>query len=450
LDKAKELTIEILNWFGVYSLEIPVAEVEYNRSGSTGYWLQEIYKSKGELVDLCWLDIEYPQWRNNAHLFNWIVPYSISGKVEILKDSKVQDNNMRLFQFSNAYHYFSCAQDNQKFNKLLYEMPWLIAVGKRFQYGGLDTLVRQFLLGENRKYVAGDVTKWDKHFLLFLLNLICDIRLAVYKGGDPEYYSRMKYQYVQDLCAYMILSNGQVVQLFGSQLSGRVNTTTDNCLGHLVVIICLVLFRHYGESKYRSATMFDILQLIKGLIYADDNLLSLHSSVQFLSDFRIRSEFYQYFQWGLKKEDDMVTDVVNGQTFLGATIIEYNGFYVPQYKELRLWAGVLLQKTQLTPEQEYGKVIALYVLGAFCSRTFTDYCYNYLKHLHKVTQGHIDFTYAMQDDDLAGVQGGIRLIVAHKIPKVVEVREFFWMNLESRQAWSPADLGPNWKTISSN
>lgn len=451
LQHAEKLLIEILRDEGVYSDDIPVTDVEYNRNGSVGYWLNEMFKSKGELVDLSWLDINYPAWREWSHVYNWQVPYTISGKVEILKDSKVQDNNMRLFQFSHAYHYFSCAQDNQRFNKTLYGCKWLIAVGKRFQYGGLDELVRKFLLGRGidpRIFIAGDVTKWDKHFICFCLYMCYRVRCALYRGSDPEYKARMWYQYIQDMYAYLILSNGQVIQIFGSQLSGRVNTTSDNCLAHEFVLICMVLFHCFTD--YRKANVKDIKEMLMGLIYADDNLLSLNARINFLSDYDTRAEFYSYFQWGLKKEDDLVSNTVVGQTFLGAKIMEYNGYYVPQYKEDRLMAGVLLKKNELTAEQEYGKIIALYVLGAFCSSAFTNYCYQYLKMLHVLTSGRFDLTALQEDDDLVGISQMVKVFVAHKVPKVEEVRRFFWLNLEGRSAWSPSDLGPNWMVIASN
>jgi len=449
INRTFKIMVDILKYHGVESHEIPLGAVSYNRNGSCGFGLDKVFPNKGALVDHGFLSVEYPIWREQAHRNNWPVPFVMSGKGEILPKEKVNEKDVRVFEFPHAYHYFSCAQDFQKFNKLLYKMDWLIGVGKRFQYGGLHKLIKMLMLrwGIRRKFITGDVSKFDKWFKTALMNICRLLRLAVYTGSDPEYTDRVNYQYIQDMFAYIILGNGQVIQVFGSQLSGRENTTSDNCLGHMFTLVSMII--HFCEPEENSFGMFDIMQLLCGAIYADDNLLSLHCDISFLAPFEVRAEFYERYGWLLKLQDDAVQDTVEGLTFLGAEIIVYKGFYVPRYKEARLRAGFQQKRESLTASQEYAKALALYILGAFCSKAYTDYCYKYCVYLHKQAHGHVDLTKLLaDDDDLTGHLLDLSVYVAHSVPSLEEVRSFFWLNLENSgkedmvPAWLPGSIEP--------
>lgn len=440
LEKTFEFTLKCMEYFGVYSKDISIGEVQYNPKGSCGYGMNKTFNSKGDFVKHGYLQDEYEIWRQEAHLKNWFVPYIATGKKEILPLKKVRERNSRMFMFPHAYHFFSSAQDCQYFNKKLYEMDWLIAVGSRYQYGGFHTMLVKFFKNFSI-YAMGDVSKWDKNTLIWLLRMCRKVRTHMYRGHDDQYFARMRYMYRQDSYIFLILSNGQVIKIYGGTMSGKCNTTSDNCLIHLFILISLVVYYIDPPSFY------DVLNILGGLIYSDDNLLGFNKYSHFLTPFEIRSEFYRRYLLTLKLEDDRVQDTLVGLTFLGAEITTDRGFYVPRYKEDRLWAGIFFKNTGLTPNQLYAKVLALYALGAYCSVKYTNYCYQYLICLHKKTRGKIDFS-LIWDDDLAGSLDEMPVVlIAKYVPTVQEVRDFFWLNLESSSAWLPDDVEPKYVRI---
>jgi hypothetical protein len=436
LKKTFDYMTQILSYHNVYSNDVLITEVEYNPNGSCGYPING-YGNKGKLVTSGFLIHSYPAWRRDAHLYNYIVPFSVCGKKEILPVKKADDHNVRIFEFPHAYHYFYSAQDNQTFNKTFYQMDWLILVSKRYQYGGLDQLIQRMILryGLNRKFVTGDVSKFDKSFLFYMKKMCRRLRTLLYKGYDhASYRGRMRYIYIQDTCAYLVLRNGQVIQILGSQLSGLYNTTSDNCLAHMFLLISYIVY-----NIERHLTFWDIMQMICGCIYADDNLLSFRIDLLFLVPFNTRAEFYKKFNWQLKLEDDAIQDSLVGLKLLGAEIQMYCGHYVPKYNEHRLWAGLILRRGDLNTEQEYGKAFALYILGAFCSEKYTNYAYQYCLFLHKRTFGKIDLPDDVKDDDLIGVLDGVELIMAHTVPKVEIIRKYFWIGFESLSGKNPIE-----------
>jgi hypothetical protein len=297
LDKSFEFLVKFCEYFGIQSKEIPIGEVQYNPKGSMGHGPSRQFVNKQEFVKMGYLQDEYQIWRHQSHLLNWWVPYQGAGKKEILPLKKIEEKNGRMFMFPHGYHFFSSAQDNQYFNKLLYNnVDWLLAVGAMFQYGGFDSMLHRFFRNCT-KFVMGDVRKWDKNIIIYLLRVCRNLRLRVYGGSDKNYYARIRYMYRQDMYIYLILSNGQVIRLFGAQMSGRCNTTADNCIMHLYIIINMLVYHLNPESFY------DLLNLIGGCIYSDDNLLGFTVSSSFLAPYAIRAEFYKRFQLSLKEEE---------------------------------------------------------------------------------------------------------------------------------------------------
>jgi hypothetical protein len=64
--------------------------------------------------------------------------------------------------------------------------------------------------------------------------------------------------------------------------------------------------------------------------------------------------------------------------------------------------------------------------------------------LHKETKGKIDLS-LIWDDDLAGSLDEMpRSLVSKYVPTVQELRDYFWLNLESSPAWLPGDVEPKY------
>jgi hypothetical protein len=368
----------------------------------------------------------YLWWRENAHRLNIPILYLAATKYELLPKEKVADKNVRLFCFGNVLNYFDNAQDHQHFNKCLEHIKFWYAYGTVMQKGGVDKLVRKLdRIPGARKYVMGDCSKWDKRFRTFLLKICKDVRVRLYKGNDIDGYKlRVEYQYKNETYTFLMLSNGQVIFMMGSQKSGRVNTTTDNCVAHNWIIFAMVLY-HCDISG--NMTWMDIVRLLEYLIYADDHLAAFGPDLFFLTSFDKRSEFYGWCGMQLKLEDDRVQDTVEGMTFLGGKIMLYHGSYVPQYNVEKIRASIIFSKKMLTDNEEFGKALCLLLLSAFIEdevfyetlEAYTMFCHSQAKGWLSLPDDRIDV------DTLRLVMVEVQDMRVVKVPTRDEVRSFW-------------------------
>jgi len=432
LVKARDMLVTLLRNHGVETREIPSDDVQYNPKGSCGDWFNRIYPTKQAFVEAGELKSErYIVYRQSAHRLDWVSLAFTKGKREILPIDKIEEHNVRMFLFFNVMHFFSVAQDNQYFNKRFYHVRVWNAVGSVFSNGGFDQLIRKLeSIPGARKYM-GDVRKWDKNLLAFLFMFVCyHVRMQLYHGTDEEYQKRVYWQYVQEIYPYVLHSSGQVTQHFGSQSSGRVNTTTDNTLVHMFIVFAFVL--HHLDSNGKMQ-LHHVLAIFDALIYSDDHLGACDPKVAFLASYETRNEFYNYFKLQLKPEDDKVQDSVIGLTFLGATIVQKNGFYVPQYNQERIRAGLVVKTSHLDDSQEYAKALALYLLASFIpDQQLRNAMKQYLTFMHVKAKGKItiDPDVILDDKDLGGFFDDIVKLEIHDIPTDRELF-YFWSNLES-------------------
>jgi len=422
---AENLMHEMFDNFGVHSLVRPLFDVDYNPNGAVGYGLHRIFKNKKDIVDKGFLETEYPQYRKRAHREGWPQLWTMADKREILPKEKAKEKNTRVYEFSQGLHFFSTAQDNQAFNKKMYTMTKFQAVGSIFQRGGFNRMIKRLMRIKGIS-LTGDVRKWDKRFGVWLLWFCHKFRVHRYRGTDKEYSARMYYQYINEIFCYILLTNGQVIQAWGTQLSGRVNTTSDNTLAHMYILFCFIVF-HCGKISLKE--VYDIME---ALIYADDHIMNIRWDHEFLTPFDTRREFYTRFLMDLKKEDDRIQDHPYGLVFLGAKIKDYHGYFVPSYDADRLKAGLIIPKSKLTIEQEYAKVFALFALSVFCEdEEFIYNIHDYLIFLHCKTHGNMELNPEEFDEDLIGVLDRTYIVSLTKVPTINEMRDYFWLGLES-------------------
>jgi len=349
--------------------------------------------------------------------------------VEILPSEKAKEKNTRFYQFANVLHFFSTAQDNQHFNKKLYNLKTFNAVGVSFQYGGFDEMVRRLTRIKGATFFTGDVSKWDKRFRVFLIDFCRRMRVNLYRGQDPEYSYRMEFQYKNETYVFIVLSNGQVIYKAGSQLSGKTNTTSDNVMAHMLIMIAYILFMCDTEE---TMSLNDVYKVMEALLYADDQIVAVNPSWHFITPFSSRAEFYNRFGMFLKQSDDVIQDHVEGLVFLGATIKSYYGKYVPVYNRDRLEAGLVFPKGDLDVLQEYGKALAIYFLAAFVDdEKFIHNLFEYLVFLHEKTHGIAEVYIDPDCDDLLGIIDHAYELKLQRIPYIEEVREYFWLGHES-------------------
>ena len=226
-------------------------------------------------------------------------------------------------------------QLSHDFNEALYafhcEPAFGSVVGMSPFHGGWDQLARMHWLDPRfprQNSASIDVTQWDRSFSPYLFTLVVQVRRAIcmYHGDSgmvsaAEVLERL-YDEVSTSAVVVPLRRAcKVVMLAAGMKSGWVNTTTDNTLGHMIVLISYMF--HVGIAD----------QIGKGVLfslYGDDNLISWSDELAGYFEGTRLEEWYR--SWGFETHGIVV---VRGsarfdQVFLGGRfhVCPVTGTYV--------------------------------------------------------------------------------------------------------------------------
>jgi len=249
-------------------------------------------------------------------------------------------------------------------------VPVPIKVGVYFQKGGFHNLLTKIGL-EKKIFGMGDCSKWDKHFHKHLRTLCMQVRIALYSGPEDkraEFVERLRYVYSQSIDTFCILPWKQVIRVLDYMMSGDWNTTADNSMAHLMLLLAYVKLKFPSVSNYREA-----FSLMEPGIYSDDHIFACPDTRagRILSDFSNRQSFYTSCGFILKEEDDFVrtdgdwTDL----TFLGAKAMKFGALWVPKYDLQRCWSSIVFDNYGgLKPYDYYSKLLSLMLLSTFHGR----------------------------------------------------------------------------------
>nr|QDH88986.1 MAG: RNA-dependent RNA polymerase [Picornavirales sp.] len=354
---------------------------------------------------------EVMDWWYYAHIMDFVPLWKVSGKIEILKIKKLWNKDIRIFEIPPlpfaAYGMRMCQDFNERLHHMWATGP--IAVGAVMQRGGFHKL----LMSCDRCGTKGacDCKKWDKHYLTRLRNKCRDIRVNLYKQTQPydmpkeEYAIRMNWYYGNCTSGYFVTPWGQIFQAEEVILSGDINTSPDNTMGHLIGQIAYVLETVPSCKNYRE--VFDIF-FPKD--YADDNIFSTKPEFNFLADFPRRSEFYTRFGQELKEEDDFVSDNWDGIPFLGAIAVRYLSQYVPSYNADRIYAGLRIKPGKMRARDIFQKALSLLLLSTFSTPGLFQWIRGYCLFLQakfdmeyglfwSLDEGKIHLTYGLDEDE---------------------------------------------------
>jgi len=354
---AEDQIVEMLSFHGVSSHEIPLDEVSFNEKANAGVGYQETYGNKG--IALKYGLEEINQYWDTAHVVGAFPLYYMFGKIEYLPFTKILENNLRCIECAPITHLAYQLRLCQSFNKSMYKfnasLP--IVTGVSFQQGGFDSLIRR--ISRSGKKFSGDIRKFDKWFMKFLRMGCMRIRVRLYRGLKPQDYKvRMEWVYEHSTSAPVLTPWGQVLVL-RFMLSGDGNTTSDDGLGHWIV-----LFSYIKEEVPNVSHWRDCLNVIGLAIYADDHIGSTDITFDFLAEYQRRSRFYREFGFQLKEEDDLVQDGWPGIKFLGAEICVHKGLFAPKYDFGRIYSSIVFNLLD-QPTEIYNKMCSLLLLSTF-------------------------------------------------------------------------------------
>lgn len=200
------------------------------------------------------------------------------------------------------------------------------------QYGGFNTLIQQ--LEPYDTIVESDTSGWDR---TVFLEPVYEVRKRLLTNYQ-EYSIFIDRVAADNISPKVLLPNGYIVQRVTGNDSGKNNTTTDNCIAHLIILFYLFNKRQYEMGMQPSISY--ILDNAKFFIYSDDKIGGFYmdkwfDSIEHFKEFE--SSVYAEFGMVLKQSAIMVTRKDPGQridpghSFLGSFCHydEDNHMYLP-------------------------------------------------------------------------------------------------------------------------
>jgi len=316
-----------------------------------------------------------------AHLVNYPVLWTQSGKVELLKASKINNNDIRVFTVVPFEMFVFMAQLFQDQNEKMCEPSFFMSTPLRHGYNmthsGFIDLVDD-LSRVGWKIGEGDAIKWDSSVPWSIRQLAMRLRQKLWNGkGMPQadFFARTYYAYFQAVNSYLKTPSGQVLlKMFGGVNSGDPTTTDDNCICH-IILWCLISRLRYGIPFYDLYPTY-----IRLCIYADDHIFSVDPSIE-LHPFDVRASLYKKFGINLDPAKDLVTNSFENHTFLGLTAKwnDKHQCYVPHFNDSKALCSLYRNKAGLDVQQYYCKLLAIMLLTAFSPLfpTIQEYAFRY-------------------------------------------------------------------------
>lgn len=345
-----------------------------------------------------------------------------ASKIELLKLAKVRDGDLRGFTCPELDFLFNCMRMNSDFNEKCHQISGQFStnfqrVGYTLQKGGWTRLIERHTNPDFVKTGEGDAYKYDSNLADFLFDVVKDVRYHCWdkKGMTPEeWWQRQNWYYENKVHSYILLPSGQIVRKHTGNPSGQDSTTDDNCIIHTFVLC-------YAWRKLFGRSLFDDRFLVAFDIYADDHIFSLPKLFEKFADYEERRKIYAEFGIILSKDKDLVSDRVEGHTFLGPVATRVDGILCPVYNRDKIVCAVLRSEKKYPLDIQIGRVISLMLNSAFDEELF-NFLRSYVYELLNSTSGNITFPTDL-DTDLIDVDW------LKSVPTRTDVIKF-WMGYE--------------------
>lgn len=361
---------------------IPLDEVDYNPDATVAFCVQNFgVRTKDEAVALCWDYIQ--QFNETAHLLEYPTLWKLFGKIEHLNHLKIEGGDIRSILTIPVELFFSLASLSQDLNERMCLEDFFNTTpskhGVNLLHGGFTSLFNKLEFQDEFFTVQGDCSKWDSRCMPFLLQICKRLRFDCWdKEGMSvqEWQQRMDYYYDQIINTRFVTSTGEVFQKFLGQPSGTTSTTDDNIIMHLYVL-CYIWRKLFGKSLYVEHG-----SKVRMAIYADDHVFTLRPERSEFASFEVRKALYDHFGLILKLDDDLVTNSLEGHTFLGLTARKILGRYRPVFKRSRILnaVGKYAVGKPFTPAQKFDRAQVYMLLATFDLPTW-EFLHSYCAHL---------------------------------------------------------------------
>lgn len=315
---ALEYCIRYSKRFGYMTTDIcDPTEVSFEKS-SVGLLCRGIWKDKKDMaMDPQFMKYFLLFWKY-ARFCNWIDPYTLCNKQELLEKTKHDKHGGRTFCYCGPYQYFHDALLFQNSNRSI-ELSSICYSGFNPFYGHSKRLVSSMRKRFRNFYlVRGDAKKYDYTQTLQDVEddeewvLSCWMGSEFFHSHISYAYKRMKEKHYVNFDRHVI-DCSDYLEYWSFMVSGGLITSSGNSRRHFRTLI--TYFYYLGIEPDEG------LHHVVPFICSDDHLYLVDAdwknSARFV-DYDNRSYYYAKQGIVLKKDDDFVTyNTVEGMRFMG-------------------------------------------------------------------------------------------------------------------------------------
>lgn len=309
----------------------------------------------GPLADACcrqtrdllrWFYKRVWKYWNRAIKEGWPVFWKTSGKVEMLPAGKKPRTFVFMDKFFNLCFSRVTADLNEKMK--LDKDHTMSAIGMSIY--GRDYINMAEKLAAYPKILEADVSEWDARFHKMICRAIRDFRME----SMMDEYGKLWIEYKYETMGFplIFMPSGELVEVNQGNMSGQDSTSTDNTLGHTLLVEDAKTETLAKEPEFDSE--------IK--LYGDDFVGGLSSDKNFPE---ILKQVYLRNSFVVKEAAFKIRDSLDGTRFLGGKFrkcaLHGHWTYVPSKRKLleSLYSCV----KEMSDLEFYGKVFSLYILG---------------------------------------------------------------------------------------
>lgn len=337
---------------------IPVRKPKYNSlkmdfSTAPGYPLNQYFEKKN-LVPEEWIQ---QSLYSNYGEFYW----NLAMKRERLPLEKIRAGKMRSFMMPSMTMLMYMKIFFQDFNEALKLIPWL-AYGMNWHRKGFHRAMAPFDKFYHKAW--WDVSKWDKRYPLKYYNYKMRERFLEMNRAEADLFWKIA---ADEIIPTVLMPTGEVYNTLAGQCSGSDGTTTDNCVGHLMIIF-YDIGKGFKEIHGEFPTLPVIMDNCAYKIYGDDVCNAYSRFFKFLGDKQRKATIYASFGMALDIDDPLKygsLTTMEGLQFLGFTVKEWHGTYVPYYSYDNVRDSTVLTLETETPKQQVIRFCALLELLTF-------------------------------------------------------------------------------------
>jgi hypothetical protein len=335
----------------------PIYEnIEVNMKTGSGwpYCEQPYMKTKAEV----------PLWLVNDGIQCWDerTIWKISGKREKLPILDIEVGKIRTFA-QPPFHYLLQQQIfSYNFNHDLINVPWC-AYGFDYHYGGFNKLFSR--IAKQLYITEWDVSCWDKRLPMKYDCALMRSRFLIMTQEEEACYWKMVEGEKEP---FVLMPNGDVVQMFCGQVSGSANTTSDNTLAHIIIFFYALIKAAYEKDEIYPTLEF-ILANVEAAMYGDDNIngVSLYFN-KYINNQKWISAVYADYNLLIKDDPSKFKTSLSviGHTFLGLEVNFYSGKFVPFYSYEKVKNATCVLFEDIGLDMKISRFLALLDLLTFC------------------------------------------------------------------------------------